>query len=46
MTLGVAQLLLVDLGFNLEVRKFVSQTLIVNPQAFTLLFPSPDLLFQ
>jgi hypothetical protein len=46
MALGVSQLLLNDLGFNLEVREFVSQTLIVNPQVFALLFPTPDLLFQ
>jgi hypothetical protein len=35
-----------DLGFNLEVREFVPQTLIVNPQVFALLFSTSDLLFQ
>jgi hypothetical protein len=35
-----------DLGFNLEVREFVSQTLVVNPQVFALLFPTSNLLFE
>jgi hypothetical protein len=44
--LGVPQLLLNNLSFDLEVREFIPQALVLDPQTLTLQFTCAHLLLQ